>query len=145
MREEERSLVRGGVRSVATWPYLVTKMKEGAFFCSNCFIVWRLPRVLGLLYNETEQNPTLWASWEQSSTSGPIKISSGTFCNLVTPQHPPALPKCSHVNRKLPPKILVFWGLDGLCDGPEGVWPWKRWLVLKREWAHEKLATQVLW
>ncbi|KAA8593753.1 hypothetical protein FQN60_004587 [Etheostoma spectabile] len=35
----------------------------------KCFIAQRLPRVLGLLYNETEQNRAQQASWEQNNTS----------------------------------------------------------------------------
>ncbi|KAL7399865.1 hypothetical protein ABVT39_002865 [Epinephelus coioides] len=41
----------------------------------KCFMAQRLPRVLGLLHNETEQNRAQQASWEQNNTSGPIKIS----------------------------------------------------------------------
>lgn len=86
MREEggETRLARGG-EACSYLTISCDKNERRSFFCSNCFLVCRLPRVLGLLYNEAEQNPALWASWEQSSTSGPIKISGGTFCNLVTP------------------------------------------------------------
>lgn len=71
----ERSCEKNKTITVIFGSFLPRQLLLAKLLRPKCFIAQRLPRVLGLLYNETEQNRAQQASWEQNNTSGPIKIS----------------------------------------------------------------------